>query len=380
MGLTFPYFTFNQTFEYTTHGYILNRSYTHDATHNSTISKRNLDTLYTLIKLQVDIFTTIYVVPGSYNFCLVQHPDFNLGFKIMDDADPLEHMVQEVAKFVNPKKEYAKTIRATKIKRRRPPRTKPQGGIDPPETKLKRKTAQDKATKKDVEGKKSDGWKAGAIAAGIAGVTVIGGIAVLAAAEMLKCDDATMTITSINPTGRKSNTTTTTTTSNNFFSGLFSSFANLTADLSPAPTTVDIKFTMNNDYEFNEGHDEVEISGTGTELDGMGSILIEKLVDTNTIRVQCASNDCSNIYATSGTGEPQCAIEDAINKGLKKAIAGPIDAAKDLLDSVFDAFKTFVGPIVIGICIFLILIIVVPLLFSMFKGTPTQVSAPKMSN
>ena len=138
-------------------------------THNSTVSKRNLDTLYTLIKLQVYVFTTIYVVPGSYNFCLVQHPDFNLGFKIMDDADPLEHMVQEVAKFVNPKKEYAK-IKAARIKPRRPPRTKPQGGIDPPEIKLKRKTPQDKAAKKDAEGKKSDGWKAGAIAAGIASV------------------------------------------------------------------------------------------------------------------------------------------------------------------------------------------------------------------
>lgn len=286
----------------------------------------------------------------------------------MDDADPLEHMVQEVAKFVNPKKEYAK-IKAARIKPRRPPRTKPQGGIDPPEIKLKRKTPQDKAAKKDAEGKKSDGWKAGAIAAGIASVSVIGAIAALAAAAMQKCDDATMTITAIYPTGRTSNTTTTS-TSNNFMGGLFSSFTNVVSGLSPVPTTVDIKFTMNNDYEFNEGHDEVEFSGTGTELDGMGSILVNKLVDSNTIRVDCATNDCSNIYATSGTGEPQCAIEDAINKGLKKAIAGPIDAAKDLLDSVFDTFKTFVGPIVIGICIFLILIIVVPLLFSMFKGSP----------
>jgi hypothetical protein len=229
-------------------------------THNSTVSKRNLDTLYTLIKLQVDVFTTIYVVPGIYNLCLVQHPDFNLGFKIMDDVDPLEHLVQEVAKFVNPKKEYAK-IRATRIKPRRPPRTKPQGGIDPPETKLKRKTPQDKAAKKDAEGKKSDGWKAGAIAAGIASVSVIGAIAALAAAAMQKCDYATMTITSINPTGRTSNTKTdTTTTSNNFLGGLFLTFTNAVSDLSPAPTTVDVKFTMNNDYEFNEGHDEVEFS------------------------------------------------------------------------------------------------------------------------
>lgn len=288
----------------------------------------------------------------------------------MDDTDPLEHMVQEVAKFVNPKKEYAK-IKATRIKPRRPPRTKPQGGIDPPETKLKRKTAQDKASKKDIEGKKSDGWKAGALAAGIASVAVIGGIAAAAAAEMKKCDDATMTITSINPTGRTSNTNTNnTTTSNNFMSGLFSSFTNAVSGLSPSPTTVDIKFTMNNDYAFNEGHDEVEISGTGTELDGMGPILVNKLVDSTTIRVNCATNDCSNIYATSGTGEPQCAIEDAINKGLKDAIAGPIDAAKDLLGSVFDAFSTFVGPIVIGICIVLLLIIVLPLLFSLFKRSP----------
>jgi len=286
----------------------------------------------------------------------------------MDDVDPLEHMVQEVAKFVNPKKEYAK-IKATRIKPRRPPRTKPQGGIDPPETKLKRKTPQDKAAKKDIEGKKSDGWKAGALAAGIASVSVIGAIAALAAAEMKKCDDATMTITSIYPTGRTPDTNTTT-SNDNPLSGLFSSFTNAVSGLSPAPTTVDIKFTMNNDYEFNEGHDEVEFSGTKTELDGMGPILVNKLVDSTTIRVECATNDCSNVYATSGTGEPQCAIEDAINKGLKDAIAGPIDAAKDLLGSIFDTFSTFVGPIVIGICIVLLLIIVLPLLFSLFKGSP----------
>lgn len=298
----------------------------------------------------------------------------------MDDVDPLEHMVQEVAKFVNPKKEYAK-IRATRIKPRRPPRTKPQGGIDPPETKLKRKTPQDKAAKKDAEGKKSDGWKAGAIAAGIASVSVIGAIAALAAAAMQKCDDATMTITSINPTGRTSNTKTdTTTTSNNFLGGLFLTFTNAVSDLSPAPTTVDVKFTMNNDYEFNEGHDEVEFSGTNTILDGKGPILVNKLVDSTTIRVECGTNDCSNIYATSGTGEPQCAIEDAINKGLKDAISGPIDAAKDLLGSAWDTLSTFVGPIVIGICIFLILIIVLPLLFSLFKGSPKPVNIPKVSN
>lgn len=281
----------------------------------------------------------------------------------MDDADPLEHMVQEVAKFVNPKKEYAR-FKASKVKLRRPPRTRPQGGIDPPETKLKRKTPEDKATKRDVEGKKSDGWKAGALAAGIASVAVIGGIAAAAAAEMKKCDDAIMTITSIYPTGRTSNTNTT--TSNSFFSW----FTNAVATLSPAPTTVDIKFTMNNDYTFNEGHDQVDISGTNTELDSMDSILVKKLVDSTTIRVECTTNDCSNIYATSGTGEPRCAIEDAINKGLKDALDGPIDAAKDLLGSGFDMFSTFVGPIVIGICGVLFLIIVLPLLISMFKRTP----------
>ena len=53
--------------------------------------------------------------------------------------DPLAAMVQEVAKFVNPKKEFSK-IKGLKVPRRRPPRTKPEGGIDPPETKLRRKT------------------------------------------------------------------------------------------------------------------------------------------------------------------------------------------------------------------------------------------------
>lgn len=298
----------------------------------------------------------------------------------MDDDDPLEQMVQEVAKFVNPKKEYNK-IRSVRIKLRRPPRSKPQGGIDPPETKLRRKTPDEKASKKDAEGKKAGAWKAGALLAAIASAAVIGDIAFNAATEMEKCDNAVMTITGVYPTGRSSNTnTTTTTTSNNFFSSLFSSFSNAVAVLSPAPTTVDIKFTINNDLKINEGHDEVDIAGTGTELDDMGSILINKLVDANTIRVNCKTNDCSNIYATSGTGEPRCSIEDAINKGLKDAIAGPIDAAKDILGSVFDTLSTFIGPFVVGMCIVLGLFLVLPLLISLFKRAPKAPAAPAVSN
>jgi hypothetical protein len=290
----------------------------------------------------------------------------------MEEYDPLEHMVQEVGRFVNPVREEFKPIK-TKIRPRRPPKKKPDGGLDPPERKLPKKTKADKDSKRDVEGRKKDGWSKAAIAAGVVGVAVAGTIAGLATANMIACDNATMTITDVYPTGKKGSNASSN-TSSSFFGGLFTSFASATAALSPPPTTVDIKFKLNNDYKINEGHDEVEISGTGTELDGMGSIVILKLVDPNTIRVECATNDCSNVYATTGTAEPQCSIEDAINKGLKDAVQGPIDLAKDFLSTATDAFTTFVGPIVLIICGILALVLIVPLLFSLFKKSPV---APK---
>lgn len=292
----------------------------------------------------------------------------------MDDYDPLEKMVQEVAKFVNPPKEEFKITKA-KIKPRRPPKSKPTGGIDPPNEKLPRKTKADKDAKKDAEGKTKEGWSKAAIAAGVIGVAAVGSIAANAAADMILCDNATMTITDVYPTGQKGSNASSNTSSTSFFGGLFTKLSSATAGLSPPPKTVDIKFTVNNDYKVNEGHDDVEISGTGTELDGTTKLIL-KLVDPNTIRVECQTNDCSNVYATTGTAEPQCSIADAINKGVKDTIQGPIDIAKDFLSGAANTFMTFVGPIVLIICAVLALFLIVPLLFRLFKPS-APAPAPK---
>lgn len=266
--------------------------------------------------------------------------------------------LDELDGLLMPRKEF-------KAKPRVKPKPKPKGkkakkgGLerqDPPA----RKTSQDKANKADADGKKMDNWKKAAIAAGLA-ATAVGAIAASVAPNLIACDNAVMTITDIYPTGLSSNTS-----EQSFLNTLQNVFAG-------KPTTVDVTYTLNNDYKINEGKDSVDFNGTGTILDDGGSILIEKIVSTNTIRVSCGLTDCSNVYSNKGSGEPRCSFEDAVNTELYNATKGAFDIAGDALSSFFSGLMPLIGPILIGILGVILLVIGVPLLFSLLKSRPAPV-------
>jgi hypothetical protein len=195
----------------------------------------------------------------------------------------------------------------------------------------------------------------------------VGAIAASVLPNLIKCDNATMTVTDIYPTGMTSNTA----DSTSFLSRFQTVFAG-------KPTTVDVKYRLNNDYEVNEGKDQVDFSGTGTILDEAGSLTIEKAVDSNTIRVSCTLTDCSNVFSNKGTGEPRCSFEDAVNTQLYEATKGVFDIATDGLSSFFSGLMPLIGPVLIGILGVIVLIFGVPLIFSLFgkgsanKGSPNN--------
>ena len=255
--------------------------------------------------------------------------------------------LDELDGLLMPRKEFKGMKPKPRPKPKPKPKTPKKGGIARDDVTPPRKTAADKKNKSDSDGQKMDSWKKGAIAAGVLTTAAVGVIAAEVAADLQKCDNATMTFTDIKPTG-----------------GTLGSF------FAPVPNTVDITYTINTEFNISEGNDNVEISGTGTILDS-NTFVIEKSLNATTIRIACGSSDCSNVVSSRGTGEPQCQIADHINDAVYDATKGAFDIATDSISSLFSGALGFIGPIIVGVIGLVILFFVVPILFSMFKGSNT---------
>jgi hypothetical protein len=264
--------------------------------------------------------------------------------------------LDELDGFLMPRKEFKGGVKPKPKPKPKPKGKKPKkGGAAREDVTPPRKTAADKKNKADAEGKKMDTWKKSAIGAGVLTAAVVGVIATEVALDLQKCDNATMTFTEIKPTGGSS---------------IFSFFA-------PVPRTVDITYTINSEFKISEGNDNVEINGTGTILDS-NTFVIEKSVNATTIRIACGSSDCSNVISTTGTGEPQCQLADHLNDAVYDATKGAFDIATDGISSLFSGALGFVGPIIVGVIGLVILFFVVPILFSMFKGSgKTNTGSPQ---
>jgi hypothetical protein len=265
--------------------------------------------------------------------------------------------LDELDGFLMPRKEFKGPKPKPKPKPRPKPKPKPKGGVARDDVTPPRKTDADKKNKKDSDEQKMDNWKKGAIGTGVLTAAVVGTIATVVALDIQKCDNATMTITDVKPTGYSN------ASSSSFFSSIFQAVA-------PIPNTVDITYTINNEFNISEGNDNVEINGTGTILDS-NTFVIEKIVNENTIRIPCGDSNCSNVFSSRGTGEPQCQIADHLNDAVYDATKGAFDIATDGISSLFSGALGFIGPIVVSVLGLIILFFVVPILFSMFKGSNT---------
>ena len=127
----------------------------------------------------------------------------------------------------------------------------------------------------------------------------------------INCENAAITITSINPTPRG-----------------FSWMPQWTwlINLFPKPKTVDIKWTADNSYTPLAGSDSWDITGTGTIMDKTGVPI--KSVDGKTVQCICGQDDCSNVQSkTGGSAQANCDYADRLNKAVD-------DTASDFASTV----------------------------------------------
>jgi len=241
-----------------------------------------------------------------------------------------------------PHKEYVKArTRASGGGLSAPRRPKPPGGgLDPPIVKRPHRTSEQKRTKRETETKKTNDWKskAGALAVFGLSAAAVGLLIANATEQVLACDEAKLTFSNVTPTP-----------------GVFPKWINF---LNGPPGTVDITYTADNDYKPNDGQDTVDISGTNTKLDGTSPII--NVISPTVIRVSCGQSNCASISSTSGTGTPNCSIEDAINTAI---VEGATDIGSVLSKTAGDIFKGLSGalPIVlIVIGVILIFMFVIP--------------------
>lgn len=287
---------------------------------------------------------------------------------VLESPSPIQHVLEQIAQTIVPKVEYDKAGRkarrkakvdakkASKAEGAPPASTRPHdagGGVS-----HQAHDSNSKKTRKDdnENQKKSYLDKIGG-ASGLAGLAALG-ITAAAAATMAgeagvaatACEDAEIKVTSIGPT--------------NNIPDWVPDWEWL-RKLFPKPSTVDVAYKVNTSYTPLEGKDSLSFSGTGTELDGGDGKKVVKFLGGNVIRIKCLSKDCSNVTATTGTADVNCAdFSDRMNKEISDAATDAASTIGRTAKGFFDAFTSNL-PLIILICVILaVIFFVIPL----FRG------------
>jgi hypothetical protein len=273
-------------------------------------------------------------------------------------------MMDEIAQTIIPKKEFrskaAKARRAQKKAAKKSSKEgKPPTSSRPKDSKggvaKQSHDANSKKNRKDDNNNQKKNYldKIGG-AAGLAGLAAMGITAAAAvtmageaAAAAVACEDAEIKVTSIGPTDIRPD---------------WLPDWEWIQKLVPKPSTVDVAYTVNTSYTPLEGKDSFSFSGTGTELDGGDGKKVIKFLGGNVIRIKCLSKDCSNVTATTGTADVNCAdFSDRMNKEIS-------DVATDITSTLGRSIKglwdgvTGNLPIIILLCLILfVFFYIVPL-------------------
>lgn len=194
------------------------------------------------------------------------------------------------------------------------PSTKPEGPPTTPEAQSRRQQLRENANKT---------WQAnkGKMAALAAIGVVAGAVLISGAVNQVACEHSTVNISSIEPAP----------------GGVFPSWLNF---LNGPPTQVKITHgeiswespaTKAWEPAVN-GRDQLEISGTGTILDGK-QITIDKYEDS-AFYVKCGLTDCSNVSSSTGKAVPKCDYEDQVNQAI-------VDGATDIATTLGKGASSF---------------------------------------
>jgi hypothetical protein len=202
--------------------------------------------------------------------------------------------------------------------------------------------------KKDAEDKKKSwldkiGGVGGLVALGIT-LAMATAIAEKSLESYIKCEDASITITSVKPSPRG-------------FSWMPQ--WKWLINLFPKPKTVDIQWSADNSYTPLAGSDSWDITGTGTIMDKKGVPI--KSVNGKTVTCVCGQDDCSNVKSTTqGTASANCDYSDRLNKAVD-------DTASDFASTV-GKFMTSLGSGLMSFLPIILFVLAAFLLFSMLKS------------
>ena len=128
--------------------------------------------------------------------------------------------------------------------------------------------------------------------------------------------------------------------------------------LFPVPKTIDITYTVNNDYKPLAKSDSWNIAGTGGGLIDKDAIPIEKVLEGKSVRIKCDATDCSTVKGTGGTASVNCDFADRLNDAVGEVSTDIASTAAKFVEGAGNAFVKFL-PIII-------LIIVLYFLFTLF--------------
>lgn len=129
-------------------------------------------------------------------------------------------------------------------------------------------------------------------------------------------------------------------------------------NLLPIAKTVDVKYSVDNDYVPLADSDSWDISGTEV-IDGK-EIAIEKVLEGKVVRVKCGKDDCSDVNSTlQGSADANCDYADRLNKAVE-------DTASDI-GSVMNKFLKTAGSIFMSFLPIIIVVGVVFLFIMFFK-------------
>ena len=208
-----------------------------------------------------------------------------------------------------------------------------------------------KKKQKDDADKESSDWlsKVG----GLGGLAMIGltlGVATAIAAktgqQYKACVDAEITITKFGPTPR--------------IPAWVPDWADWEwlVKLFPVPKTIDITYTVNNDYKPLAKSDSWNITGTGGLALDNDAVPIEKVLEGKSVRIKCPRNNCSAVKGTGGTASVNCDFADRLNDAVGEVSTDIASTATKFVEGAGNAFVKFLPMI--------ILIIVLYVLFTLF--------------
>jgi hypothetical protein len=117
--------------------------------------------------------------------------------------------------------------------------------------------------------------------------------------------------------------------------------------LFPVPKTVDITYTVNNDYKPLAKSDSWNITGTTGGLLDKEAVPIEKVLEGKSVRIKCGTDDCSLVSGFDGKAMVNCDFADRLNDAVEETATDLASTAGKFFEGAGNAFVKFLPMIIL---------------------------------